>query len=683
MLNILYISFLPLLPLPSDSVATKTHNIDEVVVISGRTEGQKRSIKGQVASIDEHIGELSHVNLVRRGSYAWEPVVNNMATERVSTTIDGMKIFYACTDKMDPVTSYVESGNLQSISLNSGLSGNPQSTGNIGGSLDLKLKKAGFQELGIRNEELGIDTLSANSHSIPHSSFIIPNFSTGYEANGHLQVYGADAAYSSHSFYANGGVFYRHADNYKQGGGEEVNFSQFQKLNAFANLGARLAEDHILEGTFIYDRASDVGYPALNMDVSKAEAFITSLSYKRLFHHPVLNTWETKVYYNHIVHIMDDTTRPDVEIHMDMPGKSWTSGIYSLLSASKGSHDVQLNYDLYYNRLFADMTMYPGGAAPMYMVTWPDVGTLNTGVAISDVVSLPHQQKVKLSAKVAQQWQKLNDEEGYHSLSVFFPGMKDAYYQTIGRVAANYEARVKEYTLNLGAGWGSRAPTVTEAYGYYLNNTFDQYDYIGNPRLKNESAIEVNAAVKWQPSSLLSFNVDANAFFFYNYIIGQFENRLSAMTVGAEGVKVYGNIDHATIFNTSFTAQYHVLPWLSWTGKVNYAIGRDADSDPLPLISPLAYATSLDFAWNRFQVRAEVKGNARQVNYAPKYGETETAEYAIVNLNTQYTFSLNNAHLTLRAGVENLLDRRYSTYSDWCNIPQKGRNVYVNVSVGL
>ena len=80
MLSILYISFLPLLPLPSDSVATKTHNIDEVVVISGRTEGQKRSIKGQVASIDEHIGELSHVNRVRRGSYALEPVVNNMST---------------------------------------------------------------------------------------------------------------------------------------------------------------------------------------------------------------------------------------------------------------------------------------------------------------------------------------------------------------------------------------------------------------------------------------------------------------------------------------------------------------------------------------------------------------------------------------------------------------------------
>ena len=130
--------------LSTDTLATSSHLIDEVVVVSAATEGRKRSAKGQVASIDEHLAELSHVNLVRRGSYAWEPVVNNMATERVSTTIDGMKIFYACTDKMDPVTSYVESSNLQSILLNSGLNGNPQSTGNIGGSLDLKLRKAGF-----------------------------------------------------------------------------------------------------------------------------------------------------------------------------------------------------------------------------------------------------------------------------------------------------------------------------------------------------------------------------------------------------------------------------------------------------------------------------------------------------------------------------------------------------------
>ena len=646
--------------LSTDTLATSSHTIDEVVVVSMAGEGRKRSAKGQVASIDEHLAELNHVNLVRRGSYAWEPVVNNMATERVSTTIDGMKIFYACTDKMDPVTSYVESSNLQSILLNSGLNGNPQSTGNIGGSLDLKLRRIGFNQ----------PTRWAN-------------VDVGYETNGHLQVYGADVAVSSQRFYTNGGFFFRHADNYKEGGGREVQFSQFQKVNAFVNAGVKLAERDVLEGTFIFDRATDVGYPALNMDVAKAEAFITSLSYKHQWTEGFLNSWETKAYYNHITHIMDDTKRPDVEIHMDMPGKSWTSGLYSLISASNARHEAQLNYDLYYNRLFADMTMYPGGAAPMYMVTWPDVGTLNTGLALTDLVSLPHQQTVRVSAKIAQQWQKLNNQEGYHALRVFFPGMKDSYMQTTGRIAANYTWQPSHWQLSFGMGWGSRAPTVTEAYGYYLNNTFDQYDYIGNPRLKNESAVEVNGAAKWLPSPRLTLSVEGNAFFFSNYIIGQFETRLSAMTVDAEGVKVYGNLNHATIVNTSLTAHWQPLPWLTWNNRLNYAVGHDDEGAPLPLISPFTYSSSLTFAYKRLQGKVELRGNSKQVDYGKKYGETATPAWAIGNISAQYTLSIHEHDLTLRAGVENLFDKRYTTYSDWCDIPQKGRNIYVNISVQL
>ena len=643
----------------SDTVTTdKTQNLDEVVIVSETGRGRKRSVKGQVASIDEHLGELRHVNLVRRGSYAWEPVVNNMQMERLSTTIDGMKIFYACTDKMDPVTSYVESGNLQSISLNSGLDGNPQATGNIGGSLDLKLRKAGFDN----------DPFHASA-------------SAGHEWNGHVQVYGADAALSSHRTYLNAGAFYRHADNYKVGGGDELQFSQFRKVNVFTNAGFRLAEKDMLEATFIFDRATDVGYPALNMDVAKAEGLITSLSYKHLFSKA---SWETKVYYNHITHVMDDTTRPDVAIHMDMPGDSWTAGIYSLLTTSIKQHDLALNYDLYYNRLFADMTMYPGGAAPMYMVTWPDVGTLNTGLALTDNVRIARNQSLRLSAKLAWQQQKLNNEEGYHALRVFFPGMTDAYHQTTGRIAANWQLAVNNWQLAIGGGWGSRAPTVTEAYGYYLNNTFDQYDYIGNPSLKNESAIEVNAAVKFRiPNSEFQMGVDGNVFFFSNYIIGQFETRLSPMTVGAEGVKVYGNISHATIANASLTADWQLTEQLRWNGKVSYSSGRDADGDALPLISPISWQTELQYHYKRLQAQATVKGNTRQSNYGEKYGETPASEWAIVNLSANYQLSIVNYQLSIRAGVENLFDKQYATYADWNHIPQKGRNIYMNLTLEL
>ena len=646
--------------LKADTTGTEPQKLEEVVVVANG-QGGKRSAKGQVASIDEHLKELNHVELVRRGSYAWEPTVNNMQTERVSTTIDGMKIFYACTDKMDPVTSYVESGNLQSILLNSGLNGNPQATGNIGGALDLKLHKAGFF---AKSFSAGADI--------------------GYESNGNLQVYGASAAYTSNSFYTNGGIFYRHADNYKEGGGRVVDFSQFQKVNAYDNFGFRLSPLDAIEGTFIYDRATDVGYPALNMDVSKAEAFITSLAYNRRWEERFVQSWETKAYYNHITHIMDDTTRPNVEIHMDMPGESWTTGLYSLVRATKGSHELTANYDLYYNRLFADMTMYPGGAAPMYMVTWPDVGTLNTGAALADNIRLSSASRLNLSGKLSWQHQRLNNDEGYKALSVFFPGMKREYYQTTGRIAANYQLSIENSQFSIGAGWGSRAPTATEAYGYYLNNTFDQYDYIGNPRLKNESAVELNA--NYQLSIVnYQLSLDANAFFFSNYIIGQFEPRLSVMTVGAEGVKVYGNISHARIINTSLTSKWDVLPWLTWNTRLGYSTGTDDKDDALPLISPFSYTTSLNLHRGRFQGKAELQGNARQTNYGKKYGETQTPAWAIVNLSANYQFSILNSQLpvSLRAGIENLFDKRYTTYSDWCDIPQKGRNVYINLSLEL
>ena len=338
-----------LLPIAlADTTTTDSQQKLDEVVITSNAKGGRRSAKGRAATIDEHLSELSSVSLIRRGSYAWEPVVNNMQTERVSTTIDGMKIFYACTDKMDPVTSYVESSNLKSILLNSGLNGNPQSTGGIGGSLDLKLNKAGFHA-------------SAPLYSIGATA--------GYETNGNVQAYSVTGSASARAFYTNGGFSYRHAGCYKEGGGRKVDFSQFQKINIFDNFGIRLARYDVLEGTVIYDRATDVGYPALNMDVSLAEAIITSLAYRHTYTGERLRTWENKVYYNHIKHVMDDTHRPDVEIHMDMPGRSKTAGLYSLLTGQSERHQWQANIDLYYNRLFADMTMYPGGAAPMYMVT--------------------------------------------------------------------------------------------------------------------------------------------------------------------------------------------------------------------------------------------------------------------------------------------------------------------------
>ncbi|MFJ1425576.1 hypothetical protein ACILD6_04660 [Capnocytophaga canimorsus] len=89
--------------------AQKTQEKDSVIHLSEVIiKALKENLPEQKIShsVEDYLQSSQNVNLIRRGAYAFEPVLNNMFSERSVVTIDGMRIFGACTDKMDPVTSY-------------------------------------------------------------------------------------------------------------------------------------------------------------------------------------------------------------------------------------------------------------------------------------------------------------------------------------------------------------------------------------------------------------------------------------------------------------------------------------------------------------------------------------------------------------------------------------------------
>ena len=239
--------------------------------------------------------------------------------------------------------------------------------------------------------------------------------------------------------------------------------------------------------------------------------------------------------------------------------------------------------------------------------------------------------------------------------------------------------RVSNGKLAIGTGYGNRTPSVTEAYGYFLNNTFDRYDYIGNPRLKNESAFELNGSVAWT-SETVEARLEANTFFFKNYIIGTPDDRLSPMTIGAEGVKVYHNLHDAQILNTSAVLNWQLLSWLRLDNHLSYSYGKESTGARLPMIAPLTYKGVLKFFWRNIESEAGMRAVARNGKCGTQYGETPTAGYAIWHFNIGGHFQIGKVGADIHVGVENLFDRYYSTYSDWNHIPQKGRNVYANLS---
>src|SRR5690606_24548322 len=124
------------LVLPKDSIITI--NLDEVILISVRKTLDYHRQSKPLSTLDEYLDSSKKVDMVKRGAYAWEPTLNNMFSERLSVTIDGMRIFGACTDKMDPITSYVDVSNLSKASIASGQQGTEHGN-TIGGAIDLEL----------------------------------------------------------------------------------------------------------------------------------------------------------------------------------------------------------------------------------------------------------------------------------------------------------------------------------------------------------------------------------------------------------------------------------------------------------------------------------------------------------------------------------------------------------------
>mgnify|MGYP000206318386 CR=1 FL=1 len=634
--------------------------LNEVIIIGKKSKDvdYKKHIK-PLSTLDQYLEKSSKINMIKRGNYAWEPSINNMLSDRISVTIDGMQIFGACTDKMDPITSYVDISNLEKVAVFSGQHGSENGQ-TIGGAIDLKLDKSNF----------------SNSNNK-----LISGFDLGYESNANTKIIGTEINYSNQKFFLNTDFIKRSASNYFDGNNNEVLFSQYNKYNFSAISGYKLSKTEKIGATIIYDKATDIGYPALPMDVSLAKAFIGSISYEYSNSKQFINSLETKVYANSVTHVMDDTKRPNVPIHMDMPGWSDTYGFYVKAKMKKKKHSLLFNFNGYYNKSLAEMTMYPANSNEklMFMLTWPDVRTLYTGIYIDDKINFNQNTSAQISTRIGFQNNKIASSIGLGSLQIFYPNLSDSKSRFLPSFSAQITHIKNFFTYTTSIGYGERAPSVSEGYGNFLFNSFDNFDYIGNPYLKNEKSLEFNAKIDYK-NQKLSFSFENSFFYISDYIIGQINTNYNPMVIGANGVKVYNSLEKVMQFNTAINASYKLNSNFSLNSTLGYSYGKEINGENLPLISPLSYKANIVYTKGLFNSKIEVIGAGTQYHFSKIYGEDKTKKYSIINLDAGYKFYLNNDAVVLKTGIENVFNTYYSTYSDWNNIPRMGQNIFVNLS---
>ena len=664
-LLILLIAFPVLAMAQQDSAESRNVLLKEILIQNFpglNNSKEKRQSKNVQTSTEKVLSGVNGVTMIRRGNFAQEPTVRGLNAGQINVTIDGMTIFGACTDRMDPVSSYIEPNNLHSIVVSYGANDMAFGT-SIGGGFNFKIKQPKLNAAKKWSSVVG----------------------TGYETNGNALQTLASVNYSGKRIGINVNGIFRESGNYKDGDGKTVSFSQYRKWNGGIAAKYNFKEHHYLQVNYIQDEGYDIGYPALLMDVSFAKAKIGSVSH--LYHsiNGSLKTVETKVFYNFIDHAMDDTKRPkeQVAMHMDMPGTSETLGFYSEAKWDFGKHQIKTRLNGYQNKLHAEMTMYPDNAAEMFMLTIPDGKRDLIGLDVSDNIKLTDEFSIIAGARADVITSSIFSEEGKKMLSGMYAGDLSR-HDLLHSIFLNPVFKInKQYTVYSNIAHTSRAATLQELYGFYLFNRLDGYDYLGNPSIKNETSWNASVGGIFQ-NDAVRIELQAFGYFINNYITGLKKDDFSVMTIGANGVKQYGNLSSAILAGAEASASVNILPSLNFSTANTFTKGTDDDGRALPLIAPFKTVNHLNYQWKKFVVDLTGIFSAAQnhVNTA-LYGETKSPSYAICNMDIGYVFKFNKTAISLNIGLENILNESYFDHTDIMKIPRAGRNVITHLTLAF
>lgn len=610
-----------------------------------------------LSTTENLITMIEGVSLISRGSYAQEPTIRGMSGGRMNITINGMKSFGACTDRMDPVTSYVEADALNSIEIGKGaLSIQHGST--VGGSMNLTMNQPEYALMNSSQWHIKGGYAAGSEERKLSFSWNKRTPGSGFSLSG----------------------AYRKAEDYADASGHVISFTGFEKMNLNLGYKKRLNQKSQLLLELVSDDAYDVGYSALPMDVGYARMRMAGISLRTRGANPHILNAEWKVYGNAVDHWMDDSKRDILfmDMHMDMPGFTRTVGSYvDLLLGRNPNSMIKLKSDYYWTSSYADMVMYHEGSSPMEMVTWPGVERWDLGQFIEYQSIIKPRLNVNLSLRYDLFHSKATNEMGQDELHIFYPEndleRTDHLLSVNAHVAYNI---VENWRSILSVASGQRMPTVSEAYGYYLYNPVDGYLYLGNPDLP----VETSRQIEWQnnlTSSHGSMSLNLYFYWFEHYIFGQImsENTFSY----ANGWKRYIDGGLAQIRGLEWSVLHRFSPHFIFQGGLSYEESSlEKFQDYLPLIPPLELHGSLTYETGGFWLQVDTRGAAAQTNYSKVSGENSTPAFLAIGLKGGFDIL---PGLKLNLGINNLTNQLYHEHLDWGDIFRPGRSGFVSLTL--
>lgn len=620
------------------------HSILPVTVISVHPSvGEKSSLALGVHDKLEHdagqlLDQLPAISTIRKSAaYGFDPVLRSFKYDQLNLVIDGVQTASAaCPNRMDPASSQIPVNMVSQVEVMKG----PYSLryGNVfGGTINFKTSEPQFSEKLTPAGRLG----------------------TSYESNGN--IFRTEGVGGFTSKVADVKVFasYSSGSDYTDGDGNVVP-ANFNRLNWGGKMGFRLGEKQNIGFLVSNNRAHDVDFPTLPMDLREDNTWLLNASHAMFFGTKHLSSVNTALYATKVDHLMDN---------LDKVINPRTVDAVSDASTLNYGGRSELRFDFENHRLFTGIDYRFEGAdgfrtramlkGPMAGKTltdniWQDAQIQRGGVFGEFHLNKSSFQSV-FSARLDYNAAKANNPDP--AFAALFESIESNWVNPSVSLGGTKKLG-QNMSLGLWLGSAQRSPGIAERYINFFPIGIDPYEMVGNPQLKPETNNQADLIFQFG-THVTELSVNLFASFLRNYISSEIDPNLKPRLATSPGVRRFVNIEKAQVSGFELGWKQQIFSFLKHDLNVVYTKGTNQMLDePLPEIPPLEITYRLGAGLLKNSIRPELfyRQALKQDKISASFGESESPAFNVVDFKCSW---LPTKAITVSAGVENLFDTAY------------------------
>ena len=578
--------------------------------------------------------------------------------DRVSATLDGHILIGAGPNAMDTPLSYSTPLIVDSMTVYRGIAPVTAGMSTLGGAIDVKMRKAEISNQPTLQSFGDVQTGYRSNNDASTVSSVV-NFSKG---NKGFMAYGN----------------WQEGDSFESGDGQEVTPTEFDKRQF--GFDFRVGGDDSETGLgYHYTDTNNSGTPALAMDIEYIYSHRLSLD-----GHLMLGQWQGdwQLGYLDAEHGMtnfhlrfnDDPAKHRRNVAI---GETWNFKFSATRDFTFG--EVRLGTDGYLAE--HDSVITNPENAMFELLNFNSVRDDRIGL-FAQWQQQFDQTQVQLGARIKRVQTDAGEVGSSMAMMDNMMGslatdLRDNFNNsdrdtsdTLVDLALNIESQLnKAWSLYAGLGLKNRAPSYQELYLWMpleaTGGLADGNTYIGDMELDAEQAYQLDLGLTYQSDKAM---VSPHVFYqrIDDYIQGTalgMEDMSAAMMAqmmsGDDNPLQFTNVD-AKLYGMDVNWSYQISEAFTFSGIASYVRGerRDIDDD-LYRIAPLNAQLNVSYQSNALLATLNWQLVDKQDKVSLTNDEQETAGYGLLNLDVQYYLG---ASLTLRGGIDNILDKDYENH---------------------